>query len=156
MTSLTSGCLDNQCDQIDGEPVRYTDGLTNSSRTFYQSSAPDEPFLRFPAARNFHMEHGLGDMPVDVSVFLSFEDNAKPHSLAAGDEALLTIERDYIGVRNNTCADFFIRVTAWSQPRDEVTVETDSSPTDAGGQTLPAFDAAALRLPALFVDADVP
>ncbi len=116
LTWLTSGCLDNRCEQINDEPVRYTDGHTNAEGTFYQTSTPDEPFLRFPAAREFHLEHGLRDTPVDVSVFLSFSADGKPQSLAAGDQARLTIEPDYISVSNNTCADFFLRLTAWAEP----------------------------------------
>lgn len=113
LASLTSGCLDNKCDQIDEEPVRYTDGHTNPGRTFYQTSAPGEPLVRFPAARTLRLEHGLRDAPVDVSVFLSF-DSTGDQSLAAGDQALLSFTPEYIGVRNNTCADFFVRVTAWA------------------------------------------
>jgi hypothetical protein len=132
LTALVSGCLDNRCEQIDDAPVRYTDGHTNTARTFYQSSTPDEPLLRFPAARSFHLEHGLGERPVDVSVFVSFfADPDKEQSLAAGDEALITITPDYIGVENNTCADFFIRVTAWSEPPEAAPSESDALGFDA-------------------------
>lgn len=141
MTALTSGCLDNRCEQIDEEPVRYTDGHTNAARTFYQSSTPDEPLLRFPAARNFHMEHGLGKKPVDVSVFVSFwADPGLRRSLAAGDEALLTITDDYIEVLNNTCSDFFVRVTAWSQPPETLAPDGEPRP-DAAAASTQQFDA---------------
>lgn len=142
LTALVSGCLDNRCEQIDDAPVRYTDGHTNAARTFYQSSMPDEALLRFPAARSFHLEHGLGERPVDVSVFVSFfADPDKEQSLAAGDEALLTITPEYIGVENNTCADFFIRVTAWSEPRESMLDDSDALGSDAAVLSTRSFDA---------------
>jgi hypothetical protein len=143
LTALTTGCLDNRCEQINKEPVRYTDGHTNAARTFYQSSTPDEPLLRFPAARNFHMEHGLGEKPVDVSVFLSFEADAnKRQSLAAGDEALLTLTDDYIEVLNNTCSDFFIRVTAWRQPPETLASDGEALLDAAAAALTEQLDAA--------------
>jgi hypothetical protein len=148
LTSLTSGCLDNKCGQIDPEPVRYTDGHTNAARTFYQSSTPDEPFLRFPADRTFHIEHGLREMPVDVSVFLSFEASGFEHSLAAGDEALLTLapeHPEYIRITNNTCADFFVRVTAWTQPQETLPANSEAPASDAAAAPpLELLDGAAL------------
>lgn len=134
--TLTAACLDNKCEQIDKEPVRYTDGHTNAERTFYQSSTPDEPLLRFPADRKFRMEHGLRETPVDVNVYLSFGATEKQQSLAAGDEALLVLTDEYVEVENNTCADFFLRLTAWTGPFAPSTAgestTTESGPDDAG------------------------
>lgn len=143
LATLTSGCLDNKCDQIDREPVRYTDGHTNEARTFYQSSTPNEPLLRFPAARSFRLEHGLRETPVDVSVFVAFDATGERQSLAAGDQALLTITRDYIVVSNNTCADFFVRVTAWAPPEGASDVDTTSAEMQTGESATAETDAAA-------------
>jgi hypothetical protein len=109
-------CLDNQCDQIDDEPVRYTDGHTNAERTFYQSSTRNEPHLRFPAARHFHLEHGLREAPARVDVWVSFNPTGRPESKAAGDQAWVTVTDDHIEIRNKTCADFFLRVEASTEP----------------------------------------
>lgn len=138
--TLTSACLDNKCNQIAEEPVRYTDGHTSADRTFYQSSTPDELLLRFPAARKFQMVHGLREKPVDVSVFVSFFADGVPQSLAAGDEARLVIAEDYVEVHNNTCADFFVRLTAWTTPNQASTAE---QPTPEQ----PSFDAAGAEQP---------
>lgn len=140
--ALASACLDNKCAQIDEEPVRYTDGHTNAERTFYQSSTPDEPPLRFPAARTFRIEHGLRETPVDVNVYLSFKIDSK-QSLAAGDEALLAIADDHIDVENNTCADFFLRLTAWTEPLaasaagDSTTNQTTADGAASGSGDMP-------------------
>lgn len=155
--ALTSACLDNKCDQIDKEPVRYTDGHTNAERTFYQSSTPDEPLLRFPAARKFRMEHGLRETPVEVNVYLSFGATEKKQSLAAGDEALLVLTDEYVEVENNTCADFFLRLTAWTEPLaaanadESAPREPDAVTTDAKAATA---DAATLGTDAAFDERD--
>ncbi len=130
-------CLDNQCDQISDEPVRYTDGHTNESRTFYQSSTRNEPHLRFPAARHFHMEHGLRDTPVQVDVWVSFKPDGIPESKAAGDQAWVTVDAKHIEIRNKTCADFFLRVEASAEPGAIETQNRDAAAPDAA-----AFDAA--------------
>lgn len=128
----TPACLDNQCGQIDGTPVRYTDGHTNAERTFYQSSARGEPHLRFPAERRFQMEHGLRDTPVRVDVWVSFNPAGEPESKAAGDQAWVTVKPDYIEIRNKTCADFFLRVEASTEPGAAVEMESrDAAAPDA-------------------------
>lgn len=127
----TSACLDNKCDQITDEPALYTDGHTNASGTLYQSSTPGTPLLRFPAGRIFNMEHGLRSAPVDYAVRVSFNQMGTPESEAAGDQAWVTVTPKYISVRNKTCADFFVRVVAWTDPADALESPNDA-PWDAG------------------------
>jgi hypothetical protein len=148
-------CLDNQCDQIDDSPTRYTGGHTNPSRTVYQTSAEGETYLRFPAARNFHLVHGLRDVPVAYDVWVSFNQDGQPESKAAGDQAWVYVTDEYVGIRNKTCADVFLRVVAWTEAPEadtsseqepgESTVEAGAATLDAATPdvTFDAFDAAA-------------
>lgn len=132
-------CLDNQCDQIDKSPTRYTGGHTNASRTVYQTSTEGETYLRFPAARNFHLVHGLRDAPVAYDVWVSFNQLGRPESKAAGDQAWVYVEKDYIGIRNKTCADVFLRVVAWTEAPEADTSsdrELGESTLEAGAATL--------------------
>lgn len=115
---LTTSCLDNSCTQIAEDPVVYTDGKTNSARTFYQSSTPKEPFLRFPAGRVLRMEHRLGQKPSIYEVFVSFVADGTDHASASGNLALLNVDERYVQVENNTCTDLFVRVTAALEPAE--------------------------------------
>lgn len=140
-------CLDNQCDQIDDSPTRYTGGHTNAARTVYESSTEGETYLRFPAARNFHLVHGLRDAPTAYDVWVSFNQDGAPESKAAGDQAWVYVTDDYIGIRNKTCADVFLRVVAWTEAPEADT----SSVQESGGPTLEAgaeiLDAAIPNVP---------
>ena len=143
---FTSACLDNSCAQISDAAVRYTDGHTSQNGRYYQSSTVDEPFLRYPAARVFQMDHGLASAPSGWNVYLSFAANGKPQTEAAGNSASVVVTDEFIQVKNDTCADFFVRVEAWLAPDDQTA--SPSSPgtaiTDAGvsdAETTPEGDA---------------
>lgn len=109
---VCSACLDNSCEQITDRPVDYTDGTTNAARTFYESSTPDEEFLRFPAGRRIRMQHGLGQKPSSYTVSLSLRSDGKDEVPSSGNLSLLNTTDKYIQVENDTCTDLFVRVTA--------------------------------------------
>jgi hypothetical protein len=135
------GCLDNSCEQISETPVIYTGGTTNASKSFYQSSTPNEPFLRFPAGRAFRMEHGLGQKPSSYEVFVSFLADGGDQVIGAGNLALLNVDAQYIRVTNDTCSDLFVRATASvvaenADTQDEVDGNTDAGSADTGASDL--------------------
>jgi hypothetical protein len=103
--------------------VRYTDGVTNGTATYYETGGPDEPFLDFPAGRRFELVHGLSRVPDLTLVYVSFESNPTSFSIAAGNEALIRLEPDVVFIKNDTCTDFYVRVEAWL---------ADNMPSDAG------------------------
>src|SRR5690606_15559215 len=78
-TSAQLGCSD--CRVSGQSPHVYEEGITNASRTIYQSSAPDGEMLHFPQGRIYQFRHGLGVARVSVDVFLSF----KPQLTEGGD-----------------------------------------------------------------------
>ncbi len=111
------------------DPVPFTGGLTNESRTVYQTGEVDGEMLHFPQGRTYQLFHGLGTTPVDVSTFVSFrprltedgdtEDKTKPNNVAESSGNIAVIEawnEDYVQVRNDTCAEFYLRAVIIADP----------------------------------------
>ncbi len=80
--------------------------------------------LHFPSGRTYDFEHGLGVCPSWIVPYISFvaepfaEENRGQLSnaaVAAGNEALIEDcnERTF-RIRNDTCAEFYLRVVALS------------------------------------------
>ena len=136
---LCSGCGDT-CHDDSGERVFFSEGQTTSDRAFYQTGPIQGPYLHFPSGRIFELEHDLLAAPDDFSSLLAFDENAllDPDSdnvaESAGNQVVLecadgprqdatgAVVKGIIRVRNDTCADFYLRVTA------EVNGEGLSSP----------------------------
>lgn len=97
--------------------VVYTNGHTDATLTHYESNSFSEPFLAFPPGRRYEFPHGLGKVPTHLGIFLSFQEKDSSFSLASGNEALIEqVDANVIRVRNDTCADFFVRVDASAAP----------------------------------------
>ncbi len=110
-------------------PIEFTDGIVNASGTIYQSTEVDAEMLHFPQGRTYDFIHRLGSRPVTVDVFLSFresldpdgdpEDKTEPNNLSpsAGNSAVIQIwDEERIQIRNDTCAEFYLRVVALADP----------------------------------------
>jgi hypothetical protein len=123
--------------------VDYTDGNTNSSRTLYETARPDEEMLHFPQGRTYRLYHGFGYRPADLTVFLSFrprltssgdkEDKTNPNNVSesAGNQAVIEAwTENYIQVRNDTCAEFYMRAVIVG---DRELAETTSGMGGAAG-----------------------
>ena len=85
--------------------------------------------LHFPQGRIYRIEHGLGTSPVTVDIFLSFceqplsegcgTDSTQPSNVAptAGNQALIEVwDEEVLEIRNDTCAEFYLRVVALADP----------------------------------------
>jgi hypothetical protein len=132
---LVGGCseLDN-CPNAQADVVA-TSGTTTRTSTpelsSYESSAPDGPLLPFPAKTRLRLQHDLGFTPLYVHSSLSFDPNgtagAGSITAGSGNPALIDCKDDHsILVRNDTCEDFYIYVTAsWigSNPREPCDTE---------------------------------
>lgn len=120
---------------------------------YFETSPSDGPFLPFDGYTLLHVKHGLGVRPDFVQVYLSF--NALPElggnggsSYAAGNQALLLYQdAEEIWVQNDSCANYFVRVTAVALP-PAVDAGADGAPeigvatNDAAGDSEAAVDAA--------------
>ncbi len=130
---LSTGCLSSDCDRDGGRPQRYSGGNTNAGGSFYESSRIEGPLLYFPSGRTYRLEHGLSEVPVEYSVVVSFTEHPLEGggvAESAGNQAVVEdINEDYIQVRNDTCADFFMRLTARTAPFET----TDESVAADGG-----------------------
>jgi len=85
--------------------------------------------LHFPQGRTYDLMHGLGTVPVSVDVFLSFrdrltstgskDDKTQPNNVAesAGNQAVIEVwDEERIRVRNDTCAEFYLRAVVIADP----------------------------------------
>lgn len=134
-STFASGCISVGCDRDGDAPQRYSDGNTNAEGSFYETSGLDGPFLYFPPGRVYRLEHGLSETPADFDVDLSFDERPLSSGVGfaenAGNQANFeAINDEYIEVRNDTCAEVFIRVTARVAPFASSTL--DDAGADGG------------------------
>ena len=142
------GC-GTQCDRNPNDPaVLYTEGITTDLGTpdaFYESSPPGGPYLPFPPGRTYRFTHGLGGPPGGWTAYLAF--NPSPVATTDGGRARggtvtcagnqCTYERvtdSVFELRNDTCSDVWLRVTAEHPELGKM--------TDSGAAPVPEPDAA--------------
>lgn len=120
------GACSTTCGGSD-DAVRVTDGHTDTTQTYFESSGANEPFLPFPAGRTLELVHGLSRTPDIVVPYVAFDAKPTSFTLAPGNEAVIRTDSDVISVRNDTCSDFYVRVVAWLVDGSDA-----GSPSDAG------------------------
>lgn len=117
------GC--SACKTHGQEALEYTDGNVDESGTVYESTVVDEDMLHFPPGRVYDLVHGLGVRPASVQGYVSFrrrlsEDGdpaheTRPNNVSESSGNSMVIERwnqEVIRIRNDTCAEFYVRVVA--------------------------------------------
>jgi hypothetical protein len=124
--AVTAGC-GTLCERNPDEPpVVYKDGITHFAGTpyaWYESAPLKGPYLDFPPGRTYRFVHQLGGVVGQPQANFSFAEfpiattNDGPHKsgfvTGAGNQA--TFERataDTFDIRNDTCSDVYLRVTA--------------------------------------------
>lgn len=136
----TSGCLASECDRHQGDPLEYRGGNTLGDGQFYETGSLDDPWLHFPAGRSYELVHGLHAAPTQFHAYLSFaecplsksernpggapscapvdaESGGGGFSESAGNETIFEVRNDRVlTVRNDTCAEFYLRVVASTAP----------------------------------------
>lgn len=106
------------CDRSEeGNPtIRYTEGEVVDG--VYMSSPWEGELLYFPGGMHYSLEHKLGKAPRWVTSYLSFDrDGTKASSLAqaAGNQVvILEVDDAAIKLANDSCADYWLLVTAGS------------------------------------------
>ncbi len=129
-------CPAPTCDTDGGTPLEYREGLTNAAGTYYETGASDQPFLYFPGGRRYRFRHGLRGVPSTFEARLAFspcpfsdeidvpgeQPKCKPVTAdsegpgaaeTAGNQVLFEkISDTVVEVRNDTCAEFYLRVWA--------------------------------------------
>ncbi len=107
---LTGGCGD---DLLEESPALYTAGTTVDGK--YQSSGwdPDE-LIDFPPGMGVRFVHGLGAEPRSWAAYIATarEGDGTEIVLSTGEVELTEINDEAITVRNGTCADLLLLMTA--------------------------------------------
>jgi len=115
------------CDRSEenNPPVAYRGGTVEGG--IYQSSRWDKDLINFPGGMQVRFEHGLGSAPRSWTAYLSFEPNGTngggSMAPASGNQVeLVDMDDQALTVRNSSCADYYLLVTA----------QLNASPTPAG------------------------
>jgi hypothetical protein len=109
-------------DPNDNKPADYNGGTVyhpNDGGPVYESSPDYGQFLNFSEGSQIRVHHQLGSRPLDIKLWVSFS----PDGTKSGDEAppagnmteVECVDDDEILIRNNSCADYWLRVEA-SEP----------------------------------------
>lgn len=115
------------CDTSDeaNAPTRHEAGAAVNG--VYASSSSHEGLLPFAGGKRYDVVHHLGFEPIQVQLYWSFAeggigvDSQKDKSSltpAAGNSALIQLKNEeYIRVKNDSCADYWLLVVASGDPR---------------------------------------
>lgn len=119
--ALAGGCAhDCRASQVDA--VDYSEGTVDPSGTVYETTPWQSNWLHFPAGRRYKLLHGLGRQPHSVNTYLSFAESplttGNNASESAGNQAVIeAVTDEAVTVRNDSCAEFWLRVTATAAPQ---------------------------------------
>jgi hypothetical protein len=101
------------CDTSDdgNPPDRYTGGTTAGD--VYESSLLKSGLLPFPGGKQYQLVHHLGFTPAIYQVFLAFSPDGERVAPCAGNECVIRcVDDEIIWLKNDTCAEFWVRVVA--------------------------------------------
>jgi len=132
-TTSQLGC--SPCDVSGQTAIEYTAGKSNASKTIFETGEVDEEMLHFPQGRRYKIAHHLGRAPEIVNIYLSFRkelaplsdpngdptDKNQPNNVAptAGNQAVIEAwDDEFVQIRNDTCANFYVRLVAFAAPDD--------------------------------------
>jgi hypothetical protein len=119
LSALGASACSPPCESADADKtVEYTEGQRDANKTVYQTSSWEGPYLHFPSGRRFRIEHGLGKTPFAYKTYLAFAERPIPGgnvAESAGNQAVVEkVDDQVIVVRNDTCAEFWLRVVVWA------------------------------------------
>ena len=126
-----SGCKTSCSDPEDSTPEDIHSGVTDSTRSVYQSAPWLGEWLEFRPQKTYRFFHGLRGVPVVVQAWVGFHRaplrDDQNVSEAAGNEAIVgDVTAEHFQIRNDTCETFYLRAVA-SDPIE------DSDVGGAGG-----------------------
>jgi hypothetical protein len=102
--------------EVHGDPVlKYNHGKT--SEGYYESSGWNDEWVYFPQGRTYQFVHDLGTEKYVVTLYLAFHprplENKAGSSESSGNMGTIEIVTpEYFQVRNDTCAEMYIRAVA--------------------------------------------
>lgn len=102
------------CETSDTDAVRFEGGTTQSG--IYESSPWAGPYLHFPGGRRYQLEHRLSTTPLVVVSYVSYSKypfaNSNTSENAGNQGVIELVDDEIIQIRNDTCAEFYLRVVA--------------------------------------------
>jgi hypothetical protein len=120
------------CDTSGQAPIRYTGGITRG--TFYMTTDWEGPWLYFPPGRTYDLVHGLKNVAT-TEAFVAFSATPLPTnhdedgnmSESPGNQTVFEqVNDDFIRVRNDTCSDFYLLVTAQGMAASDAGLDANS------------------------------
>lgn len=113
----SSGCAAAAaCNTSDEDnPDKYTQGTVEGG--IFMSSPYDGPFLSFPGGKQYDLVHKLGCLPRSIEIWVSFDQggtagNNRMAPSAGNMSEVLEVTTDHIRIKNSTCSDLFVLVSA--------------------------------------------
>lgn len=100
-------------DPEDNPPADFRGGSAEGG--IYMSSDWDGELVQFQGGAQIRFFHGLGAVPRSWTVYVSFDRYGEDGSMApaAGNQAeLVAIDEESLTLRNSSCADYYVLVTA--------------------------------------------
>lgn len=125
------------CDTSDdgNPPDPYYDGTTVDGS--YMSSEWTGPLLPFTGGKRYDFYHGLGCTPRSMECWVSFSaEGVQNGSLAQSSGNLCVIQEandEFIRVKNDTCSEMYVLVTAWTPGCDPASDPDAGSDAGADG-----------------------
>jgi len=152
------GC-NTSCDNNpqDNPPEVYTAGIGNPATETYESSSNTEPPLPFPGGKQYFLVHHLGFTPAEVEITFGSADNGTDLNPCAGNTCVHPcINSELIWIRNDSCADFLVRVVATGRSNTQqgtlcpggASISVVGASSDASVEVPPPVPDAALEAPA--------
>ncbi|HEY0469566.1 MAG TPA: hypothetical protein VGC79_35495 [Polyangiaceae bacterium] len=131
LAAASTGCSSTSTCSRDPDTIDVYDGSVNADRTQYSSVQPAgqaadggplsdaelqklPPYTYFPANRSVRFHIGLVATPTDYRGFLAFlGDRDISVAPCAGNQCVFhTVNKDEIVVKNDTCSEFWLYLTA--------------------------------------------
>ena len=118
-----SGC--GSCKTRGQEPIEYRDADPTDDGLYYETSAAFGEYLHFPPGRTYDLIHGLVTAPYEVTSFIAFnreikqggDGNTGNYAESAGNQVVVECQdTERVRVRNDTCAEFYLRVILKANP----------------------------------------
>ncbi len=105
----------------------------------YESSPWKSELLPFPGGKQYQLVHHLGFTPAIIEIFVAFGPDGERVATCAGNSCLIRCEDDeLVWIKNDTCTEFWVRVTAAERSNDDRGRSCTGGSIDAGE----VFDAA--------------
>ena len=116
-------CYGHACEADTVEFGRTAGEGRLASPDIWESNANDGQWLDFPHERTYQIdlhELGVDRVPVLVIPYVSAQANPLAEggnsTIAAGNLTVITVDRGHVSLRNDTCANYYLRVVVQASP----------------------------------------